>query len=333
MDKIKISVIVPSYNQGEYIENCIKSIIQQDYDNWELIIQDGASTDCTNLVCEKYAALDHRIIFNSEKDKGFADAVNKALKFASGTLAVIQSSDDFFAQNCVFNDVIKIYKNDDNLSIIAGASIVVNEDLNLLATQERVEKYVPIENVYSLKDHFSQGATFFSLQRAKAINYLDSNVDMVADTDFWIRMACFEPIKINTIFQTSKIWGVVTVQPDQRSADLSKFYYGRAQMACYHVKNKKLNLSISFKQRQANHLLKDGINHYKALGKDIIEFAILFKDLNNIEYFLKKKPISFKSIIKNLMYPKLDEFRVNSKKEYFYNETNKAPFYNIKWFV
>ena len=78
-----ISIIVPSYNQASFIENTILSIIGQSYTNWELIIQDGASKDETKEICERYSKQDKRISFFSEPDKGFADAVNKAIESVS----------------------------------------------------------------------------------------------------------------------------------------------------------------------------------------------------------------------------------------------------------
>src|SRR5690606_9596607 len=91
------------------------------------------------------------------------------------------------------------------------------------------------ENIYTLKDHFSQGATFFDIKRAFLIGKLDPTVDMVADTDFWIRLTASNPVHTNSVLLTSKIWGGVTVQAEQRSADLSQFYLGRSKMDVQHV--------------------------------------------------------------------------------------------------
>lgn len=73
MKNPKISILVPSYNQGAYIEHTILSVLKQDYSNWELIIQDACSKDQTAEVCKAYVLKDNRIQFYSEKDKGFAD--------------------------------------------------------------------------------------------------------------------------------------------------------------------------------------------------------------------------------------------------------------------
>lgn len=283
-DSVKISVIVPSYNQGEYISNVIQSVIQQTYKNWELIIQDGGSRDNTVEICKVFSETDMRISWNSEKDKGFADAVNKGLKKATGHLAVIQSSDDFFVYPDVFRDVVSIYVGDRNLRIISGNAIVVDHALNHLKTVEKTSGYIQPDSIYSLRTSFSQSATFFSLERAAAIGGLDTAVDMVADTDFWIRLACTTPVYTNSIFQSSKAWGAVLIQPNQRSSDFSKFYVGRSQMAIRHLENDAIPYSQSFKKVHANNLLLQAFRHFKANGLNCDQLQNLYYELNKTKY-------------------------------------------------
>jgi glycosyltransferase involved in cell wall biosynthesis len=332
---MKISVIVPSYNQGDYIENCIKSVLGQTYTDWELIIQDGASTDKTYNICEHYENIDPRIVFTSEKDKGFADAVNKGLNKATGELAVIQSSDDFFAHADVFTEVCKVYAVNKRLIVIAGASVVVDEKLEHLSTQERTDKYVPVENIYTTRDHFSQGATFFSLKRAKYIDQLDPNVDMVADTDFWVRLACYDPIIINSVFQTSQIWGCVMVQPQQRSMDLSKFYLGRSQMACGHVDNERILFDRSFKMNHANAVISVGVEHYCGIGKDPFEFYALYEHMNGKTFEVQveqKSQLDIKKIAKLLLNRSNKISKPKNSKAEYYSDANASPHYSYKWF-
>lgn len=337
MESPKISVIVPSFNQGEFISNVIKSVLGQTYSNWELIIQDGASSDNTDEVCSNFVKTDKRIIFNSEQDKGFADAVNKALNIATGELGVIQSSDDFFSNCDVFQDVINIFSNEKRLVLITGACVEVDKELCLLGIRELVNKYVPLENIFTHRDHFNQSASFFSIYRAKQIGKLDLNVDVVADTDFWVRLTCSSPTVINSVYQTSKIWGTVLVHENQRSNDFAQFYVGRAKMAVSHFKNQKLQFNSQFKFDHANNIILTGIEYFKELKRDLGELYFLYKELNDKEYILK---VSFKRIIisKIKKMIRIIPFRKRISKKpvsgtmEYYSDKRRFPLYSIKWF-
>ena len=76
-----VSIVTPSYNQGRFIEQAILSVLNQDYQNIELIVMDGGSTDETLDLLNKYRG---RIIWQSEKDKGQTHAINKGLRLSKG---------------------------------------------------------------------------------------------------------------------------------------------------------------------------------------------------------------------------------------------------------
>jgi len=98
----KISIITPSYNSGKQIERAIKSVLKQDYKNWEHIIVDGKSTDNTIEILKKYPHLK----WISEKDNGQADAMNKGFSKSTGDIVVYLNADDYFYPNA-FSSVIK----------------------------------------------------------------------------------------------------------------------------------------------------------------------------------------------------------------------------------
>ena len=94
----KISIVTPSYNQGSFIEETIRSVLLQGYPNLEYIIIDGGSTDKSVEIIKKYEKfLDYWI---SERDKGQAHAINKGLHIASGDVIAWINSDDVYTQNC-----------------------------------------------------------------------------------------------------------------------------------------------------------------------------------------------------------------------------------------
>ena len=92
MNTPRISIITPSFNQGAYIDEMIRSVIEQDYPNIELIVIDGGSTDNTTDVLRKYGT---RIAhWESEKDRGQTHAINKGLAHATGDIWAYLNSDD-----------------------------------------------------------------------------------------------------------------------------------------------------------------------------------------------------------------------------------------------
>lgn len=103
----KISVITPSFNSGSDIERAIRSVMKQDYDNWEHIIIDGGSTDNTLDILKKY---DH-LIWVSEPDNGQIDAMNKGFNCSTGDIIVYLNADDYFADD-VFSSVLKVFSPD-----------------------------------------------------------------------------------------------------------------------------------------------------------------------------------------------------------------------------
>ncbi|WP_052266020.1 glycosyltransferase family 2 protein [Pedobacter kyungheensis] len=112
----KISIVTPSYNQGVYLEQTIRSILLQNYPNLEYIIIDGGSTDNSKEIIEKYSQFINYWI--SEKDNGQANAINKGLHLISGDLFNWINSDDFLEYGALFELGI-CFKGTDQ--IIAGS--------------------------------------------------------------------------------------------------------------------------------------------------------------------------------------------------------------------
>ncbi|MGL4850549.1 MAG: glycosyltransferase family 2 protein [Clostridium sp.] len=96
----KISVITPSYNAERFIEETIKSVLNQDYENLEMIIVDDCSTDSTEKVVRRFSEQDKRVKFiKLEKNSGAAVTRNKALEIADGQHVAFLDSDDIWKKN------------------------------------------------------------------------------------------------------------------------------------------------------------------------------------------------------------------------------------------
>ena len=113
----KISIITPSYNQGQYIEQTILSVIGQGYPNLEYIIIDGGSTDNTVEIIKKYS--DKISYWISEPDKGQSDALIKGLEKCTGDIFNWINSDDYFEENSFFN-IAQYFIDHPSIAMLSG---------------------------------------------------------------------------------------------------------------------------------------------------------------------------------------------------------------------
>ena len=94
MDNVKISIIVPVYNTGIYLNGCIESIINQTLTDWELFLIDDGSLDDSGKICDKFAERDNRITVIHKKNEGVSVARNTGLALAKGEYIGFVDSDD-----------------------------------------------------------------------------------------------------------------------------------------------------------------------------------------------------------------------------------------------
>ncbi len=120
----KISIVMPSFNQVDFIERSILSVLNQQYPNLQFIIIDGGSTDGTLDVIEKYAV--HIDYWISEKDKGQSDALNKGFKCADGEIFGWLNSDDLYLPNAFFCAVSALSNHQDK-SVVFGDWLSIDE--------------------------------------------------------------------------------------------------------------------------------------------------------------------------------------------------------------
>lgn len=100
MDKL-VSVVVPAYNVGLYIEECVKSVLNQTYTNWELIIVDDGSKDNTFDLAKKAAGSDARIRIHRQENQGVSVARNTGLNMSTGSSIIFLDGDDFWLPQCL----------------------------------------------------------------------------------------------------------------------------------------------------------------------------------------------------------------------------------------
>ena len=124
---MKVSIITVCYNSELTIEDTIKSVLSQTYDDIEYIIVDGNSTDSTLNIINKYKDQISTIV--SEPDKGIYDAMNKGVELANGELIGIINSDDFYSDKNVIKNVVDTLKKDDSDALYADLVYVDHKDI------------------------------------------------------------------------------------------------------------------------------------------------------------------------------------------------------------
>lgn len=122
-----ISTIIPVYNAELYIEECIKSIINQTYRDLEIILINDGSTDKSAEVCKRYSSIDDRIIYIEQDNQGVVSARNKGLDKATGDYIYFGDSDDWLEVDALQNLYDEIVKYDCDL-VVANMSLVENHN-------------------------------------------------------------------------------------------------------------------------------------------------------------------------------------------------------------
>jgi glycosyltransferase involved in cell wall biosynthesis len=121
----KVSIVVPSFNQGSFIGATLQSIIDQNYSNLELIVVDGGSTDTTLAVLEKYEAYLHWFI--SEPDSGQTEAINKGFMMSTGDIMAWINSDDLVAPGAL-QQVANYFVKHPETQVVFGDRVLINEE-------------------------------------------------------------------------------------------------------------------------------------------------------------------------------------------------------------
>jgi glycosyltransferase involved in cell wall biosynthesis len=127
---LKVSIITVVFNCQEFIEQCIQSVIAQEYGDMEYIIIDGLSSDNTRLIINKYS--DFIDCYLSEPDRGMYDALNKGIALATGDLIGILNADDFLVSPDIITKLVELITIAHADAVYGNLNYVSRNDANLI---------------------------------------------------------------------------------------------------------------------------------------------------------------------------------------------------------
>lgn len=179
----RISIVTPSYNQGQFIEETIRSVLFQRYPNLEYYIFDGGSTDQTVEIIKKYEPWLSGWV--SERDSGQSDAINKGWRRCSGDWLGWMNSDDTYLPDALWRLALEIIQNPD-CGVIAGSAVWIDISGQIIHHQV-VSDFNYLEFLQSLKNHLPSGSTLIRRSVVDKIGDLDISMQTICDTDYWLR--------------------------------------------------------------------------------------------------------------------------------------------------
>jgi len=184
MKNPKISIITPSYNQGQFLEETILSVINQDYSNLEYIIIDGGSNDNSVDIIKKYE--DRIDYWVSEKDNGQSDAINKGFHKATGDILHWLNSDDVLVPGAL-NDIAEYYTLNPEIDCFIGDQEIIDQDSKYLS----VKKAIPFHFKTALYSAcmIPQPATPFTRKAWENTGDVNISLNYQMDFEYYLRMA------------------------------------------------------------------------------------------------------------------------------------------------
>lgn len=295
-----ISIVTPSYNQGQFLEETIRSVLLQGYPNVEYLIIDGGSTDNSVDIIKKYEQ--YITYWVSEPDRGQSDALNKGFRKVTGQLIGWQNSDDYYHPTS-FMYAAQASALLKDIDIVYGSVNCVDQDRNFLkvgyVSQFNFQEMLPWVNMFNQ-------SMFFRNRIFQEGNFINENFQHFMDYDFFWRLAVkgykFHCVpEINAYFRqhlNSKGY----YQPEVVSREyleICKLIYNQ-EIIPDAVKNKAIDcfrsFCLDFYGKSNLSLFRESVQELVSLAgveslnlEVIIKYVISLLGVNNLEFLRQSK--------------------------------------------
>ena len=206
-----VSIVTPSYNQAQFLEQTIRSVLDQDYPRLEYFVVDGASTDGSVEIIEKYA--DRLAWWVSEADKGQAEAINKGLRRARGEIVAWLNSDDVYLPGTV-SAAVAAFQSHPEAGVVYGDALAIDADgkpfnlmrarqytlvdlmaFNIICQPAAFMRRSVLEHLYPVRAGSPPGRDGLparaqvQVRKCRQVDYLDPTYHLLMDNLLWMCMA------------------------------------------------------------------------------------------------------------------------------------------------
>lgn len=278
---VKVSIIVPCYNQAQYLDEALQSVLDQTSANWECIIVNDGSTDDTEAVAKKWVVRDRRFSLINKNNEGVSIARNTAIEKGKGDYILPLDADDFLSANYI-EECLKNIENS-AIKIVYGRGVFFGEQEGELSSE-----YINIGNL--LKYNCIHSSGFFRKADWKLKNGYDENMKYgFEDWEFWINMLkkdgkalllkqCILHYRIKSVSRSTEINLNLKKNYEMKAYIFEKHINLYGYESAYELYNEKLKLEYKLKNLQLDYTYNEIINLF--FKKMRLSFYKMKKTLN-----------------------------------------------------
>lgn len=298
----KISIVTPSYNQGQYIEQTIDSVLSQNYSQLEYIIIDGGSKDNTIEIIKKYEK--YLTYWVSESDKGQSDAINKGLRLCTGDVFNWLNSDDYYERDTL-NIVGEAFK-DTNCNVLCGKSRIFKGDKTMF--------YSTGTDIYSNNlaktigwARIDQPETFIRRSIFDKIGLVNQEMHYIMDKELWIRILF--AFGLDGIRKCDNILANFRLHEGSKTVSFAEKFALETDSLFYHIAKSYDFPSFALALKN-NFSIKDNLNSSLFEGQDK---DLVLRSLNYYLYYRFEELYASNNFLKaKLLVPYIDDGLLSS---------------------